>query len=206
MGSHGSPAPARWRPAAASAPVAVHLNRAVADPALAIEAGPTLEEQLAAAYEQGAADAQTRVEEALADERHRLGETIREISALRRKVLDAADHDLMQLAVGMARRILHREVQLDPDVLLAMAHVAIGRLGDRAVVSVHLHPADLAVMSTSGSSREALTLVADLDVPRGGCRLSSEHGEIDLGIDAQMTELARGLLGERADRQHANLH
>ena len=204
-----SPSPSRWRPAHASVPAAAKTHRSAATDAAVIaleSSGPTLDDQLAAAYAQGAADTRTLVEQAIADERARLVETIREVSALRRTVLDAADDDLMQLAVGLARRVLHREIHLDPDVLLAMAHVALGRLGDRAVATVHLNPDDLAAMSPSQTARDALTLAADPELPRGGCRVSSAHGEVDLGIDAQMTELARGLFGERPDRHRANLH
>jgi flagellar assembly protein FliH len=38
--------------------------------------------------------------------------------------------------------------------------------------------------------------VADPIVGRGGCRIESEFGLIDAGIDAQIQEIARALLGE----------
>lgn len=208
-------APTRWRPNHAHPGQAKHakpeaLGVGDHEPADQADqpdetAGPTVEEQLAEAYAQGAADARVIAEQSVLEERKRLMGTITEIASLRRRVLEAADEDLMQLAVGMARRILHREVQLDPDVLLAMAHVALGRLGDRIVAEVHLHPADLAAMSAP-PLRDGLTLVPDLDVPRGSCRLTSAQGEIDLGIDAQMTELSRALIGERPNGDNARLH
>ena len=60
------------------------------------------------------------------------------------------------------------------------------------------HPADhqhvtaaLANTETSGQ----VTLAADARVPRGGCRVESEYGEIEAGVDAQIQEIARALLG-----------
>ena len=142
----------------------------------------------------------------MAEERARLVSTVREIGGLRRRVLDEAEHDLMQLAVGMARRVLHREVQLDPDILLSMAHVALRRMGERPVATARLHPEDLAAMTRQNTAVEGLTLVSDPEVPRGGCRLESVVGEVDLGVDAQMTELSRVLLGELSSVEHVQLH
>jgi flagellar biosynthesis/type III secretory pathway protein FliH len=35
-------------------------------------------------------------------------------------------------------------------------------------------------------------------VGRGGCRVESEYGEIEAGVDAQIQEIARALLGDEA--------
>lgn len=167
---------------------------------------PTVEERVAEAHAQGVAHGRELAERGFAEERVRLLSTVHDIAALRRRVLGAAEHDVMQLAVGMARRVLHREVQLEPDILLSMAHVALGRLGDRPVATVHLHPEDLATINQQRMVTEGITLVADQDVPRGGCRIVSSSGEIDLGVDAQMTELSRVLLGELSSVDRVQLH
>jgi flagellar biosynthesis/type III secretory pathway protein FliH len=39
-------------------------------------------------------------------------------------------------------------------------------------------------------------VVADPRVPPGGCRVESDLGVIDAGVDAQITEIARALLGD----------
>jgi flagellar assembly protein FliH len=167
---------------------------------------PSLEDQLAEAVARGVVQGRLEAEPMVLVERERLAATIQEIAALRRRVLETAERDVMQLAVGMARRVLHREVQLDPDILLAMARVALGRLGHRVAATAHLHPDDLAAIDRPGVAIEGLTLRADPDLPRGGCRLVSDAGEIDLGVDAQMSELSRVLLGETSSEPRAQLH
>lgn len=211
----------RWRPVASAAPAARPraeaplfaglFDRPVPADAPTIEEAdgadePTVEDRLADAHAQGVAHGREVAERAFAEERERLLSTVRDITALRRQVLGAAEHDVMQLAVGMARRVLHREVQLDPDILLSMAHVALGRLGDRPVATIRLHPEDLATINQQAVIPEGVTLVADQEVPRGGCRIVSSSGEIDLGVDAQMTELSRVLLGELSSVDRAHLH
>jgi len=214
----GGAAPVRWRPTPATAtpgrartdtPLLATLlgedatvdNQLGADPE-----GPSVEAQLAEAYQQGTAHGRESAERLMADERARLVSTVQDIAGLRRRVLEAAEHDVMQLAVGMARRVLHREVQLEPDILLSMAHVALRRMGDRPVATARLHPEDLAAITTQSAVVEGLTLMADPEIPRGGCRLVSSVGEVDLGVDAQMTELSRVLLGELSSVERVQLH
>lgn len=198
----------RWRPATLAETSPPDQGPADADPTLRVNEadGPSVEAQCEEAYQRGCADGRAEASAALVQERERLASTVREIAALRRQVLASAERDVLQLAVGMARRVLHREVQLDPDILLSMAHVALRRLGPRVAATVHLHPADLAAISTATALPEGLTLLADAELPRGGCRLVAPNGEIDLGVDAQVTELSRVLLGESREVAHAHLH
>jgi flagellar biosynthesis/type III secretory pathway protein FliH len=106
---------------------------------------------------------------------------------------------MVKLALAIARRVIGREVSLDQDLLLAIARVALERLGESARITVRLHPDDFeataAARAAQWSSR-SVEVVADPIVGRGGCRIESEFGLIDAGIDAQIQEIARALLGE----------
>ena len=74
---------------------------------------------------------------------------------------------MVQLALGIARRIVHREVTLDQDLLIAMARVALQRLGDSATVTVRLHPEEYAATAGQQEARFTgtnVTVVADARV------------------------------------------
>lgn len=199
----GAGSPARWFPAGHPGDVTSMIGGvgAYLAPSSAPELsgtepdGPDTSALVEDAHARGRSEGQREAERQLATERDRLAQTIACVSGLRQRVLAEAERDVAQLAVGMARRILHREVQLDPDILLAMARVALGRLGDRVAATVHLHPADHIALS-GRCSEGTLVLASDPDLLRGGCRVSSASGEIDLGIDAQVTELARLLMDD----------
>lgn len=193
----GAGTPALWVPSPGRLAVddCGHTPSDIAEP---MDLTPVIDE----AYQRGLADGRRAAEEQVVADRKQLAETITAIAGLRRHVLAAAEHDVAQLAAGIARRILHREVQLDADILLAMARVAVGRLGDRVAAIVHLHPADHAAVvarGSAGSADDGLELRVDASLPRGGCRMESSAGEIDLGVDAQVTELARLLMGDPRD-------
>jgi flagellar biosynthesis/type III secretory pathway protein FliH len=109
-----------------------------------------------------------------------------------------AERELVRLALAMAERVVRREIDLDRELLVVMARVAIDRLGQNAVATIHLHPADCeaALSQRDPAQPSSVEIVADVNVPRGGCQVRSAFGSIDAGIDSQMRELSRALLGD----------
>jgi len=155
-------------------------------------------EAFAKGYEQGeraGAEAAAQRGEAIL---RRLAQTIEELTTLRAEMIHQTERQMVQLALAIARRIVHREVSLNQDLLIAMARVALDRLGDSAQVTVKLNPEEFAA---TGAARVAqlgwthVTVVSDSRVPRGGCRVESALGTMDAGVDAQLQEIAYALLG-----------
>jgi flagellar assembly protein FliH len=136
----------------------------------------------------------------------RLTQTLEELTTLRAQMIHQTERQMVQLALAVARRIVHREVSLDQDLLIAMARVALERLGESARVTVRLNPEEFAATAAARAAEWTGTLVdvvADARVGRGGCRVESDFGMIDAGVDAQIQELARALLGEQEGAERA---
>lgn len=134
----------------------------------------------------------------------RLAQTVEELQALRVDILRKTERQVVQLAIAMARRIMHREISLDGDLLSAMARVALDRMGDAAAATIRLHPEDYAATVARGQAPPedgAVRVVADTAVRRGGCLVQSDFGLIDMSVDAQIQELATALLGPDAEAQ-----
>jgi flagellar assembly protein FliH len=172
-------------------------------PSLSAEHVQAIErEAFAKGYADGERAAQAEAAHQLEITTRQLSSTIDEIAALRLGVMRRAERELIHLALAMAQRIVRRELSLDPDLVLVIARVAVDSLGERATAVVRLNPVDHAVLSAGAlEANGTLELVADPDVPRGGCRIQSAFGEIDAGIDAQIRELSRELLGGVDDDQ-----
>jgi flagellar assembly protein FliH len=131
----------------------------------------------------------------------RLTDTLEELTTLREQMIHQTERQMVQLALAIARRIVHREVSIDQDLLIAMARVALDRLGESAQVTVRLNPQDFEATSAVRSTEWAGThvaVVADARVGRGGCSVESDFGLMNVGVDAQIHEIARALLGEAA--------
>ena len=189
------PARPRATPAATPAPApahAVHEAPAMSSTERAIIERDAFGQGYAQGERAGAEAAAARSEAVL----QRLKQTVGELQALRAEMIHKTERQVVQLAIAMARRIVHREISLDPELLSAMARVALDRLGESATATIRLHPDDYA--ATAGSSHQAdgvVRVVADPMVRRGGCMVQSEFGLIDVSADAQIQELATALLG-----------
>ena len=111
---------------------------------------------------------------------------------------------MVQLALALARRVVHREVTLDPELPPRMARVALERLGDDDAGD---HPAATPRTTRSSAQRRRRAGAAQPSrsspirrSARGGCLVESDFGIVDADLDAQFDEIARALLGDEHDR------
>jgi flagellar assembly protein FliH len=138
----------------------------------------------------------------------RLTETLDELTSLRAQMIHQTEQQMVQLALAVARRVVHREISLDRDLLVAMARVALDRLGDSAQVTVRLSPEDFDATAAARAAQWTgtnVSVVADSRVSRGGCRIESDLGVMDAGADAQIQEIARALLGDAGEQTGARV-
>jgi flagellar assembly protein FliH len=213
VGNTGQVVPFTWGGAATAARALEPIpTLAVPEPATAVSQQhlATLErEAFAKGYEQGeraGLEAAGKRGEAML---RRLSETITELTALRASMIRQTETQIVELALAVARRIVLREVALDRNLLIAIVRVALDRLGESARVTVRLHPDEY---EATGAARVAefagtdIAFVADARVGRGGCRVESDMGMLDAGVDAQIHEIARALLGEEQVGTHVHRH
>lgn len=130
----------------------------------------------------------------------RLASTIDDLAELRRTIVRQTERQMVELALSVARRIVLREVTLETEIVAAMAHVALERLGQDSPATVRLNPDDYAAVMThrgEGWAGSHVTVLPDVAIARGGCVVESDFGMVDASIDVQLQELGRALLGER---------
>jgi flagellar assembly protein FliH len=128
----------------------------------------------------------------------RVAQTLTDLSSLRETLIQQTERQMVQLALTIARRIVYREVSLDPELIAAMAHVALKKLGTASPATIRLNPEDYTVITRDGErwGGAQVTVVPDPAITRGGCLVESEFGRIDASIDHQFEEMTRALLGE----------
>jgi flagellar assembly protein FliH len=129
----------------------------------------------------------------------RVAQTLEDLGGLRKTIVRDTERQLVQLALVLARRIVTREVSLDPTLVAAMAHVALDRLGEVSPATIKLHPDDYAVVvANRGEPWEGpqVAILPDPSVARGGCLVESAFGVVDGSLDAQFEEMTRALLGD----------
>ena len=105
---------------------------------------------------------------------------------------------VLDVALAVARQMLRTALDVKPDLILPLVQEAIRSLPvlgqDRRVC---LHPQDAALArDLAGESLKVSgwTIVEDTAMARGGCVVSSSHGEIDATLDARWRRIV-GALG-----------
>jgi flagellar assembly protein FliH len=127
----------------------------------------------------------------------RIGQTIEELGGLRQTLIHETEREMVQLALTLARRVVHREVTLDPELAAALAHVALERLGTTTPATIRLNPEDYTVVAQDSArwGGQTVTVVPDPSISRGGCLVDSAFGSVDATIERQFDELSRALFG-----------
>lgn len=125
-----------------------------------------------------------------------LARLIEGFAAERETYLRAVEREVVRLAMAVAARILRREAQMDPLLLLGAVRVALGQLAASTQVRLRVPAADMSLWV------EAVALLPDRalrpqvipgDAMRlGDCLLETELGSVDLGVRAQLAEIERG--------------
>jgi flagellar assembly protein FliH len=125
-----------------------------------------------------------------------LAKTVAEVSSIRGETIRRAEADTVRLAIEIARRILHRELSVDPLALEALIKAAITRLQAQEIYCVHVHP-DLeslmrACLEQAGRG-SAVELISDRALAKGGASFEITRGTLDASLDTQLREIEYGL-------------
>ncbi len=152
-----------------------------------------------AAGERAGLEAGTKRAEAML---RRLAQTLDELKSLRGTMVRQTEQQMVQLALAIARKVLRREATIDQDLLIAMARVALERVGESGAATIRLNPEDYSQTVQRHSDHWAgsrVKVVADPGVSRGGCLVESEFGFVDASVDAQFDQVAQAMAD--TDRQ-----
>ncbi|HKJ95936.1 MAG TPA: flagellar assembly protein FliH [Gammaproteobacteria bacterium] len=111
---------------------------------------------------------------------------------------NAAERDLAELALILARQIIRRELQAQPGEVMAVIRESVGLLPlSSREISVHLNPDDAAfVRETVGESENRWRLVEDPALERGGCLVTTSVSRVDATLEKRIGALAVELLGD----------
>jgi flagellar assembly protein FliH len=142
----------------------------------------------AAAREKAAGEVRAAVE--------KLARAIDEVNNLKPRLRREAEADLIRLAIAIAKRILHREIAVDPDAMRGLVIAAMEKIKGREVHQVRVHP-NLAPMLTDALRRVATDrapeVVADPTREPGTLIFETGRGNLDASVDAQLQEIGNGL-------------
>jgi flagellar assembly protein FliH len=148
-------------------------------------------EAFEAGKQQGEQQARAEIQPVL----ERLNASIVEVLAMRSDLRTRAERDTVQLALLIAKRILHRQLNVDEGALTAIARVAFERLSRAESYRVTVHPRFAAAVTSAlpASHVSRVRIETDASCAPGTLIIHSEEGTIDASLDTQLEEISRGL-------------
>jgi flagellar assembly protein FliH len=125
-----------------------------------------------------------------------LGRSLAGLSSLRSRIRGEAEGDLVKLAISIARRVLHRELTLDPESIEGLIRVALDKLQSRELCRVRVHPDQEEAIRKSldrFANSQKVELITDSSLQCGDVLFETAHGNLDASLESQLGEIERGL-------------
>jgi flagellar assembly protein FliH len=146
-------------------------------------------------FQAGEAAAVQKAEQQYRQAMQRLAQSVEEMLATRLRIRQQMEEDLVHLAVEVARRILHRELTVDPEALLGVVKAAIQKIDARELHRVRVAGADARLVQDCLASLNLparVEVTADPGLPRGSVVLETARGTLDSSVETQLQEIDRG--------------
>ena len=160
--------------------------------AVARQVEARIEEAGQKGYREGEAGARDAVQPVL----ERLAKSIDVMAGLRSHIRKEAESDLVKLSIAIARRILHRELSVDPEAISGLMKAALEKLQSQEVHRVRVHP-DLEAAVRGAlerfASARSVEVVADGGRESGDVVFETTRGNLDASVNTQLEEISRGL-------------
>lgn len=132
-----------------------------------------------------------------AEPQQRLAGSIESMARLKDRFRAEVEEDAIKLALAVARKILNRELSVDPEALHGLVRVAMSKVSLRELQRVRVHPDDAAsiqkLLAGFESGGKRVTVEADRTLERGAAIFETERGALDASVTTQLGEIERGL-------------
>jgi flagellar assembly protein FliH len=164
------------------------------------EAARKVEEAFAEGVRRGTEKGRVQYLEAVAESAAALNAAADAIREAHERFLDGMEPHVVELAGAIARRVLQREAETDPGLILRTARKALEHLIERERVVIHVNPKDF-----DGLRAEKVKLLEEFDGMRqitvqpdeaiapGGCVVETDLVHVDARIEAQFEAILDGL-------------
>ncbi len=177
-----------------------------------VPASVSMEEEIArreqAARDAGRMEGAGQMREVLASEATQLRDSIPqaliEFARERKSYYDRVEGEVVQLALAIARKILHRESQLDPLLLAGIVRVALEKIDSGTRITLRVDPQHATEWRTYFAQHvqpeQIPEVLEDRTLEPGRCVLETSIGATDLGVEPQLKEIEKGLFDLMAAR------
>jgi flagellar assembly protein FliH len=162
-----------------------------------------LAEQLAAAREEAFAEGLAAGRAEIGPAVQALGAAARELREEAGAAAELAERAAAELALRIAEKVLGAALEVRPELVLGVTRGALRRLVEPRQATLLVNPDDVelvrgAVAELGGEHGAPLAVRSERRVPRGGCIVRTEAGEVDARVAGQLERAAKVVAEELA--------
>ncbi len=158
--------------------------------------------------QEGLGEARKSFDEQLGRERLNLTAALAQFTRDRATYFQKVEGEVVQLALSIARKIMHREAQLDPLLLAGIVRVALEKIDGATGVVLRIHPENAAdwrrYLGIQLDPADRPEIVEDPAQPLDRCTLETSMGTAMIGLEVQLKEIEQGLMDLLAARPGTN--
>lgn len=119
----------------------------------------------------------------------------------KQEVFEYIAPDILEISVDIAKKIIKREIQQDPSLILNnILEILKGLSKEETKITLRVNPQQVALlkteipelMSTAGLDAKVL-VVPDVELMEGGCMVTTTNGVIDATIETQLSVISEAL-------------
>jgi flagellar assembly protein FliH len=148
-----------------------------------------------AAYQQGMTAGREAAAAELQPAMERLLRSCSDIVGLRARIRKETESDLVTLTVAIARRVLRRELSVDPEAIHGVVKAALSKMQVKDITVIRTHPEHAAAIRAyfeKGGIAPGVEITPDATLSAGGVVLETNRGHLDASVDTQLKEIERG--------------
>ncbi len=165
-----------------------------------------LEQGMNEGLEQGRAQALAEAAEQLQQVQTAWSDVAEQWDAHRTQMDREARQSVIEFALKLAERVVHRVIEVDETVIADQLANALALVLRPMDVAVRINPADRPVLTEAMPQLmnefarfEHIELIDDDTITRGGCSVSYGQGEIDATLDTQLQRVVELILPEESE-------
>ena len=155
------------------------------------------QEAFAAGKREGDAMARQALDERLEAELGELRGLLQELNLAGPKLRKQTEEELVRLSVAIARRVLHRELTVDPTALQGLVKAAFERLDRREIKAIRTDANSVASVKRIVEGLGApgsVEVIADVSLRPGSLIIEVPRGQLDASLETQLVEIERGFV------------
>lgn len=165
------------------------------------EARRIREEAASRGYQEGYQQAMQETEaermRAIEESEQMIQEAVRQ----RNEILNSSEEMMVRLVMAVARKIVEKEVEQNPDIIINLVKNALDLVGSADSVKIIVSPRDFEYLLNQqmyltgpGQGAGGMDLHTDIRITPGGCLVESETGTVDARLETRIQNIENALL------------